>query len=45
MKEETRLAQFECLAMIVVLLTKRSEYIIGGIKLVCTQLVEPSGVL
>lgn len=45
MKEETRPAQFGCLAMIVVLLSKRSEYLIRRIKLVCTELVEPSGVL
>jgi len=45
MKEKTRLAQFGCLTMIVVLLTKRSEYLIGRIKLVCTQLVEPPGFL
>ena len=45
MKEETRPAQFGCLAMTVLLLTNRSEYLIRRIKLVCTQLVEPSGFL
>lgn len=45
MKEETRPAQFGYLAMTVVLLTKRSEYRVSRIKLVCTQLVEPSGFL
>jgi hypothetical protein len=45
MKEETRPAQFGCLAMNVVLLTKKSEYLMRRIKQVCTQLVEPSGFL
>jgi hypothetical protein len=43
MREETRPAQFGYLAMTGLLLTKRSEYLILRIKLVCTQLVEPSG--